>query len=107
MGNSASEPDSLVPRPLSNFLNLHHLRVSVGLKSIPFNPHVPVPLGSAEHSMTRCLEALRNLRDVSRRGRARPLSMSTDADITAYRTTRFALNWLCTRMRAQRCTARA
>lgn len=49
----------------SNFVNLHHLRVSVGLKSMPFNPHILAPIGSAEHSMARCLEALRNLRDVS------------------------------------------
>lgn len=49
----------------SNFINLHHLRVGLGLQSLPFNPHAPCVLGSAEFSMQRCLEALRSLRDVS------------------------------------------
>ncbi|ORY42981.1 fungal-specific transcription factor domain-domain-containing protein [Leucosporidium creatinivorum] len=40
------------------FINLHHLRVGMGLSAFPFNPAAPIALGSAEYSMQRCLEGM-------------------------------------------------
>lgn len=40
------------------FVNLHHLRVALGLSSLPFNPTAPIVPGSPEYSMQRCLEGI-------------------------------------------------
>lgn len=59
-----------VSRPLligpffSLFLNLHHLRVALGLATLPFNPSAPIVLGSAEYSMKRCLEGVHSIHEV-------------------------------------------
>lgn len=50
----------------SFFVNLHHLRVGMGLSAFPFNPNAHIALGSAEYSMQRCLESVHTLHEVGR-----------------------------------------
>ncbi|KAM0752679.1 hypothetical protein T439DRAFT_354172 [Meredithblackwellia eburnea MCA 4105] len=46
------------------FVNLHHLRVSLGLSALPFNPSAPIITGSPEFSMQRCLEGIHSLYEI-------------------------------------------
>lgn len=48
----------------SLFVNLHHLRVSLGLSALPFNPAAPIVPGTPEHSMQRCLEGVHSIYEV-------------------------------------------
>ncbi|KAK4052480.1 hypothetical protein OIV83_002282 [Microbotryomycetes sp. JL201] len=47
-----------------SYINLHHLRVGVGMSKVPFDPQGQVIVGSAEYSMSRCIEAIKALVDI-------------------------------------------
>ncbi|KAK4057012.1 hypothetical protein OIO90_001912 [Microbotryomycetes sp. JL221] len=47
-----------------SYINLHHLRVGVGMSRVPFDPHAQIIVGSAEYSMSRCIDAIKALVDI-------------------------------------------
>ncbi|KAM0790589.1 hypothetical protein ACM66B_004454 [Microbotryomycetes sp. NB124-2] len=47
-----------------SYINLHHLRVGAGMSRVPFDPQGQIIVGSAEYSMSRCIEAVKALVDI-------------------------------------------